>query len=87
MTRDRFVDEMLRWLDRHFGHEAAIAFQPDTDLFDAGRIDSIRILELIAWTERAIDRVIPDEQIRMDNFSTVARIADVFVREEPHVAA
>ena len=41
-------------------------------------MDSIRILELIAWTERATGREVPDAQIRMDNFRTVRRIAEVF---------
>jgi hypothetical protein len=36
------------------------------------------VLELIAWTEREIGRIITDAEIRLDNFRTVQRIADVF---------
>jgi acyl carrier protein len=52
-------------------------------------INSIRVLELIAWTERAIGREIPDGQIRMDNFQTVTRIAEVFLlaRKDDDAAA
>jgi hypothetical protein len=45
------------------------------------------VLELIAFTERAIGRTIPDRLIRLDNFHSVERIAFVFVREEAEDAA
>ena len=51
----------------------------ETPLFEGRLIDSIRVLELIAWTERAIGREIADVDIRMDNFRTPARIAEVFL--------
>ena len=50
-------------------------------------MDSIKVLELIAYTERAIGEVIPDSRIRMDNFRTVGRIAEVFVAEASDAAA
>lgn len=80
MTKQRFIDEMLDWLSRRLvpGREVAA----DTPLFESGLIDSIKILKLIAWTERATGRRIPDAEIRMDNFRTVATIARVFLREE-----
>lgn len=87
MTRTRFVAEMVDWLNRRYSAQTGVVFAAETALFVRGRIDSIRILELIAWTERAIGRAIPDEQIRMDNFSSVLRIADVFAPERPDVAA
>jgi hypothetical protein len=50
-------------------------------------INSIKILELIAWTERAIGRSVPDTHIRLDNFHSVERIAAVFVQEANDAAA
>ena len=87
MTREHFIDEMVAWLNRRFGGPTNTVFRADTALFARGRIDSIRILELIAWTERAIGRTIADEQIRMDNFSSVRRIAEVFGGAMSDVAA
>ena len=49
-----------------------------TQLFAGKLIDSLRILELIAWTERAIGRQIDDGEIRTDNFASAARIVDAF---------
>lgn len=83
MSRDRFIREMVAWLNSR-----VVARGVDVDaltpLFESRLIDSIRILQLIAWTERAIGRRIPDEQIRMDNFHSVERIADAFVTEGVH---
>ena len=85
ITRPRFVSEMLEWLNRRLA-PPGVAIDADTPLFRTGIINSIRILELIAWTERATGRTIPDREIRMDNFQSVRRIADVFV-EEHHVVS
>ena len=85
-TRAHFVTEMVAWLNRKFAPAGAV-IHSDTPLFEGGLINSIRILELIAWTERAIGRPIPDADIRMDHFHSVERIADVFVREDTRVVA
>jgi acyl carrier protein len=78
MTADRFVADTLDWLHRRLLPAGAVA-DADTPLFENGLIDSIRILKLIAWTEQATGRRIPDEQIRMDHFRTVNRIAATFL--------
>jgi len=87
MTRtSEFIDAMLVWLNDRIAPVDFVIIA-DTPLFDGGLIDSIRVLELIAWTEDAIGAVIPDVRIRMDNFRTVARIAEVFVPETNDAAA
>jgi hypothetical protein len=85
IDRSAFVSQMIGWLNRRFGESLGVEFRGDTPLFDGGRINSIRILELIAWTERAIGRPIADASIRMDNFRSVQRIADVFIPAGEHV--
>ena len=82
----QFVDEMVVWLNTRVARPG-VTVDADTPLFEGGLIDSIRVLELIAWTEDAIGAVIPDARIRMDNFRTVRRIAEVFVREGADAAA
>lgn len=78
MTRDVFVRETTIWLNRRLA-PPGVTIGATTPLFEGGLIDSIRVLRLIAWTERAIGRRIPDEQIRMDNFRDVACIARTFL--------
>jgi acyl carrier protein len=82
-ARARFERGMLAWLNRRFGSKG-ILITAETPLFAKGVIDSLGILELIAWTEVSTGRIVPDESIRMDNFGTVARIAQIFVPEETH---
>ena len=86
ITRERFTTEMVGWLNARIS-PAGVTIHADTPLFARGLMDSIRVLELIAYTERAIGSTIPDSRMRMDNFHTVARIADVFLQEPSHVAA
>ena len=84
--RDRFVAELVAWLNRKLA-PPGLVIGPATPLFAGRLIDSIRILEIIAWVERAIGRRVADAEIRMDNFQTVERIAAVFSPEPSHVDA
>ena len=72
-----FLGDLLAWLNRRFARDG-MTIDADTPLFAARLIDSLRILELIAFTERALGVRIPDSAIRMDNFATPRRIAEVF---------
>jgi acyl carrier protein len=84
LDRDVFVTRTLEWLHRT-RVPAGFTVDADTPLFASGLIDSLGILSLIAWTEHLTERRIADLQIRMDNFRTVRRIAEVFC--EPSVNA
>ena len=77
MPKTDFVDSIVRWINRRLAPPGCV-IEPDTELFADGLIDSMRILQLIAWTEREIGRSIPDDQILMDNFRTPRQIADTF---------
>lgn len=85
-ARDRFRREMVAWLNEKLA-PPGMRITERTELFSSGAIDSIKVLELIAFTERAIGRPVPDRAIRLDNFRSVDRIAAVFVREESGDAA
>lgn len=85
MTTEIFMGQLLEWLNRKLAPPGT-RVEADTPLFAGGLIDSIRILELIAWTERATGRTIPDQMIRMDNFHSARRITQVFLPEESDVA-
>ena len=84
VMRSCLASDLVDWLNVRFATDE-LEFTRDTALFERGRINSIRILEIIAWVERAIGRRIPDREIRMDNFATVNRIIAVFAPEAAHV--
>lgn len=86
-ARRRFREEMLAWLNAKLA-PPGVEIVGDTALFASGVINSIKVLELIAFTERAIGHEIADRMIKLDNFRSVDRIALVFVsEEEDHAAA
>ena len=47
----------------------------DTDLFETGFLDSLRFVELLAAIEEAFAIQISVEEIEIDDFRTVSRIA------------
>lgn len=79
MDHATFVERTVGWINRTLV-PAGVTIDADTALFADGLINSIRILQLIAWTEHALGLRIPDVQIRMDHFRTVRHIADTFAR-------
>jgi acyl carrier protein len=76
-----FVTSMLSWLNDEVAPEGVVICA-ETPLFASRILDSLRVLELIAFTEQTIGSTIPDSEIRMDNFQTVSRIASVFLRDK-----
>ena len=84
--REEFAFQMLAWLNEEVAPKG-VRVDADTQLFASRLLDSLKVLELIAFTEQAIGRAIPDSHIRMDNFQTVARIAAVFLPLDDDVAA
>lgn len=81
-----FTSQMLVWLNDEVAPKGS-RVDADTPLFATRLLDSLKVLELIAFTEQAIGRAIPDSHIRMDNFQTVTRIAAVFLPLDDNVAA
>jgi acyl carrier protein len=84
--RAQFVLRMLAWLNEDVAPKG-VHVDAETPLFSTRLLDSLRVLELIAFTEQSIGLPIPDSHIRMDNFQTVARIAAVFLPLDDHVVA
>ena len=76
--RADFLDGLLAWLNGRFARDGVV-IAAETPLFAGRLIDSLRILELIAFTEHRLGLRIPDSAVRMDNFATPARIASVFM--------
>lgn len=77
VAHGRLLDDLVSWLNRRLAPEGVV-IGPDTELFSGGLVDSMRILDLIAYTEVATGRTISDEEIRMDRFATARRIVETF---------
>lgn len=77
LTHEAFVKELTAWVNSLVAAQG-VTVDEDTRLFEGGLINSLRILEIIAWVERASGRQVTDRQIQMDNFASVRRMATVF---------
>ena len=77
MDHATFVVRTVAWINGTLV-PSGVTVDADTPLFANGLINSIRVLQLIAWTEHALGMRIPDARIRMDHFRTVRHIADAF---------
>jgi acyl carrier protein len=58
-----------------------LAVDPETALFEDRVINSLRILDLIAFVEEATGSRIPDAAVRLENFRTVRAIVEAFGRD------
>ena len=57
-----------------------LVVSPDIDLLDSGLVDSIGLVELILELEERFGVSLPMEDLEIDDFRSVFRIADVIVR-------
>jgi acyl carrier protein len=75
---DPTVEILLKFVNQDLLADSQEQVAPDTALFDEGRIDSLKILRLIAFLELRSGQKIPDELIVMDRFRTIEIIAKNF---------
>lgn len=82
-----FEEKLLRFVrDKLASPATAASITIDTRLFEDRVIDSLKILELIAFVQATIGRKIPDSQIVLANFRTISTIARVFTgKDEPEI--
>jgi acyl carrier protein len=71
-------DRLLSYVNDELLADRNLRAGTDTSLFADGWIDSLSILQLIAFVELLIGREIADEEVVMENFRTVDTIAKHF---------
>ena len=72
MTNSDLIKEFI--IDNFLFGEAN-HFDQNTNLFDKGIIDSTGIIELVGFIEKTFKVTIEDEELIVDNFSTLNSIA------------
>lgn len=63
---------LLGYLDDMLAMEGAL--EPDTPLFSNGMLDSVSMLNLIAFVEEKARILVRSEDVTLDNFDTSERI-------------
>jgi acyl carrier protein len=83
-TPAAFKDELLHYLrevlsrGRGQPRESTAGLDGSTPLFESGLIDSLTIVQLIAFVERTIGRSVPPRMVVMRHFRTVDAICETF---------
>ena len=79
LTAAKHEQRLLRFTrERLASREVAPTITVETRLFEDRVIDSLKVLELIAFVQSTLRRKIPDAQIVLANFRSIATIARVF---------
>ena len=58
-----------------------VSFTDDEDIFALGFINSLFAMELVMYIEKSFDLTIPNEELKFDNFRTVAAMAALIDRQ------
>jgi acyl carrier protein len=82
-AREKFTTDLVQFINETVPSLHAPLKSPpnvtvDTPLFETGLIDSLAILHLIAYVERATGQAIPPRMVVMKHFRTVQAICDSF---------
>jgi acyl carrier protein len=67
-------DDLLQLINDEISLNPAIAVEGDTDLLVTGLVDSLGIVEVVAWMEERIGAAIDPIDIVRANFQTVDRM-------------
>lgn len=78
-----FEARLLAFVRSELLEGRAVHVDANTYLFDAGMIDSLKILRLIAFVELQIGRKIADREVVMERFRSVRAMADWFGEPRP----
>jgi len=79
MTRREIERRLMDFVNRALlASDPARAADADTALFEEGIVTSLRILDLIAFVEKATGVKVPDDAVRLANFRSVRAIAAAF---------
>lgn len=85
-TREAFAAALIAFIEgplfaRHGAARPSMDIDVSTPLFETGIIDSLGIIDLLAFVETATGRPIPMRMVDMRFFGTVERITRAFWNE------
>jgi acyl carrier protein len=78
MTRPEFEESLKSFVQTLVGDRVPIL--RNTRLFENGIIDSMRVLDLIAFVESRLGQRVPDDMITLDHFRSIGAISRSFFR-------
>ena len=80
LDRGRFEQDLVKFINTVLVPSDKPAVQADSLLFKEGLINSLKILDLIAFVEKSIGVRVPEKYMVMEYFQSPAKIATTFAR-------
>jgi len=62
---------LIDFIKNEIMHNSKANLDPDTDLLGAGILDSLGVLQLVAFIEKSFHISVPDEDVMYDNFMSI----------------
>jgi acyl carrier protein len=69
-------DVLIEFVQKELAQGRSEAIKPNDDLLANGVIDSLGILQLVQFVEQRFSFQIPDEDVVIDNFRSIAALTD-----------
>ncbi len=90
--------KLILWIRNEcMARDNDVSLEVDTNLFEAGIVDSAGLLSFICFIEKEFGLTVPDEDLLPENFVTVSLIAsyirshtqkqDTYAQEVPHLGS
>ena len=82
MNKNEFSHNLLTFIRSSLLKDYKKKINKRTLLFQDGLINSMKIIELIAYIEKALNIEIKEDKISMEYFGSVEKIANTFLTDE-----
>lgn len=82
MNKNKFTQKLLTFIKLSLLKSPKKNINEKTLLFEEGLIDSMKIIELIAYVEKALHIEVTEDKISMEYFGSVKKITETFLTNE-----
>ena len=70
-------DSLTRFINENLKRDAAVSLTPDTSLIDLGFVDSIGLMQILAFVENEASVRVPDHMVTPDHFESIDAIVQL----------
>lgn len=75
--------ELTSWIANEISLDPSVEIGTDTELLVSGLVDSLGVVQIVAWLEDRIGTNIDPADVVFENFETSAKISDFAERLQP----
>lgn len=80
MIRTEIHDELRRYIARELLAGDDEGLDGATRLLETGIIDSMAMVDLLAYVEQRFDVIVPETEVKADHFATLSTVTDLVLR-------